>query len=443
MLDAMGATTKVAPHIYVKHISMRILIKGGTILTQNQNRDIISGDILIEDSKIKKIGKIWRGAQADKIIDAKNMWVLPGFINSHVHLGESVYAPFMTGKYSLDSYLQKTEGLLPLFGPDEEIRSIIARYSTLNIVRSGTTTIGGGRTDRVSREMGLRNVSGYMLMNSKKLGYLSENFKSSLNKFIEEKDSLTGYSIFAHSLGSINRDVLLGVFECLSRNKKLRLMIHVAEDQRSVDSIVKHWGKREIEILDDYKLLDSRALIVHGNHLTKGELKILRGRGCSVAHCLTSNMGVADRTLDLRTAIDIGLNIAIATDGVVTSSNFSTLKEAGIAHRYHNSFLRNSIIPASTFLDMITVNASKALGLEEETGSLEEGKEADLIIAKPPFENSHTNPVEQLIIYANLVNIREVIIAGKLFIEKGATKIRNCAKIDSDYRKLINSVKEY
>ena len=92
---------------------------------------------------------------------------------------------------------------------------------------------------------------------------------------------------------------------------------------------------------------------------------------------------------------------------------------------------------------MITVNASKALGLEEETGSLEEGKEADLIIAKPPFENSHTNPVEQLIIYANLVNIREVIIAGKLFIEKGATKIRNCAKIDSDYRKLINSVKEY
>lgn len=397
---------------------MKILVKNGTIITQNYSREVIpGGDVLVQDSKIIAVGKNLSGTHADKEIDATGTWVIPGLINVHVHLGETIYAPFMLDRYPLKKYLSITEKMASSSKSIEKGRLSVACYSLLQLLRSGTTTISGGRTSESAELMGMRNVSGYMLMHSRKLGHFSKNFGDKLQYLIfHTNQDLTSHAIFIHSLGRVSKAMLNGVRVFLSKNKDIRLMIHVAENTNSSEVSIKKWGKSEIEILESFSLLNERTLLVHGNLLNRSDLDIIRERGCSIAHCPSSSMNTSDAMLDLYTVLAKGINAVIATDGVVTASDYSVLREAGFAYKYHNRFTPKNLIAPERFFDMITINAALALGLEEKIGSIGEGKEADILIVEPPFEKSIADPVKQLIRYANLIRVRDVIIGGKLML---------------------------
>lgn len=395
---------------------MKTLIKNATIFTQNAHRKIIErGDILIEGSKICDLGN-GLSTQADHIINADGLWIIPGLINSHVHLGESAYASVMPERYPLTEYIRNTEKLAINFLLEEE-RSVIAKYSLLQIVRGGTTTVAGGRTQESSESLGVRNVSGYMLMKSKKLGHFIGDFEAKFSRLISnQKSDLLSHAIFIHSLDTIDLSTLMVAARIFVGNDQIRLMVHVSENADIVGRVRGQYAKNEIQMLDELGLLSQRTLLVHGNQLTEEDLLGISSTKSSVAHCLSSNMSTADKTLNLSSVMKHKINVTVATDGVVTGSDFSVLREAGNAYRYHNRFQKETQIPASIFFDMITINAAEALGLQDKIGSIEIGKDADLAFVTPPVSNTIFGSTKHLIHYANLVQIRDVMIAGKFII---------------------------
>lgn len=214
-------------------------------------------------------------------------------------------------------------------------------------------------------------------------------------------------------------------------------MLHISETAEAVRRIRERYGKTEIEILSSYGLLGRNTLLVHGNHLSDSDLLLIVDMGSSIAHCLSSNLNTADRTLDLVSALNHGANVTLATDGVITGSDFSVLREAGIAYHYHNRFSEASAIPSQKFLDMITLNAASALGIQERVGSLEIGKEADIVIAEPPI-GLEMGTADHLLHYANLIQMRDVMVAGQFVLKDKQCLATRSREIEQEFKILVN-----
>jgi len=420
---------------------MKSLLKNATVITQNGNREILpQTDVLIDGAHIAAIGRRLEGP-VDKTIDVTDLIVSPGIINTHVHLGETAYAPFMPQRTPLDAYLQQAEAYAAAIASIEGARQTIASYSLLQLIQAGTTTVGGGRTAASASQLGIRNVSGYMLMRSQKLGHFSQDITGGFtNEQAIYANGLTSHAFFIHSLHTVDAQILSEVAPLFAADTTIRLMIHVAESELSRKGAEQKWGMSEIEVLESYSLLNNRTLIIHGNHLTNKDLRTIRKYGASIAHCPSSNMNTADDMLSLCTVAEEGITAAIATDGVVTSGSFSALHEAHIAYQYHNRFERNDSVSAQRVFDMVTINAAKALGLEQQIGSIEVGKAADIVIYSPPFPASTIDPVKQLIYYTELATVREVFINGEHRLAQSQLLLPNAKGIEQEFQSILQSI---
>jgi 5-methylthioadenosine/S-adenosylhomocysteine deaminase len=370
---------------------MKILIKNVSIITQNKKREYIPvGFIVIKNDKLEKIvdgnpeEKDTKGV--DKIINARKMVVMPGFINAHVHLGESVFADFFSGQYSLEYYLEMTNKLTKKTDLIENERGVIADYSLLNLIKKGTTTICGGRTTDQSEYWGMRNLSGYMLMNSFKLKEFSTDVEKKFKKEYEKikRTRLSYPSLFVHSLDVVTPGLIKIIKNILHEYPDVRLVLHVAETKKHEQGIFAKFGVSSINFLYKNGLLNNRTILVHGNWINSGDMKIVKKCNASIVHCLSSNINVADKILNLKMAIKNGIRTCIATDGVVTSGTFSVLDEAARCYVYYkcSKNKNNNLFSFQKILDMITIDAAEVLGLESIIGSIEEGKRADLVFVE-------------------------------------------------------------
>jgi 5-methylthioadenosine/S-adenosylhomocysteine deaminase len=426
---------------------MRILIKNASIITQNKNRDYISkGFVVIKNDKFEEIieGDPTKKdiAKSNKIVDAKRMILLPGLINAHVHLGESIFIDFFKGKYSLEYYLSVTNELTEKTSLVERGRKIIADYSLLNLIKSGATTICGGRTTDSSENLGIRNVSGYMLMDSFKL----KNFSTDIEKKFKEeykkikKTKLSYPALFIHSLNTVDLNIIKSVKKILNNYPDTKLILHIAETKKQEQEIKSKFGKSSIKFFYQRGLLDSRAILIHGSWIDGGDMKIVKKCNASIVHCLSSNLKVADKTLNLKTTMKNGVLTCIATDGLVTSGTFSVLDEAAKCFTYHNrNKSRNSIaISFQRILDMITIDAAKVLGLESIIGSIEKGKKADMIFIKKG--SMREDAIKNII--KGKWEIYGVMLDGKLKVWNNRALMADERGVVNKFRTLTKKIKE-
>lgn len=397
----------------------KTLIKNCSIVTQDSKRKIIPrGYLIIDNNIIKEVGsgQAGNGNVYSRVIDASGLIATPGFINSHVHLGESIYRNLLKTVSNLEDYLKKTDFLSKNVAKVESSRNVICDYSALLLLHCGTSTICGGRTNLTGEKWGIRNVSGYMLMRSPKLGKYYDSFLTDVG--LEKNTELTYPAIFIQSLSRIDLNKLIEVRDILLANRSIKLFIHIAETKKEYDSVVKQYGVDPIALLDEYKLLSSQTVIIHGNWLKEKDLKKITKRGSGLVPCLSSNLLVADKTIDLRSAMKQKVKIGLGTDGLSTSGRLNILEEARINYFYHNRFSGNKI-KSQVFFDMITNSAAKMLSLDKEIGSLEKGKKADIAF----FENSllmdRDNIVDSLIIFGSTPIAYGLIIDGKIKLWNG------------------------
>jgi len=399
-----------------------ILIRGAYIVTQNDTRQVVKGDILVEDGRITAIGKV--KDSADEAIDARGDVVIPGLVNAHTHVAMSIMKG-MADDLPFNDFLEKSFAI-DAKRTDKDVYAG-ARLGCLEMIRGGTTTFvdmyyGEDVIARATNEAGLRGVLCWAVLDQEfttQKGVPLENcqrFNSSHqgNEMIIPGIGLQGVYV-------CSKETFLGAKELADRTGML-MHFHLSETRKEVYDHKKRHRRRPADWLSEIGFLGKNCLAAHAAWLTINEINDLAKSGCSVATCPVSNMKLATGGVaPIPEMQKAGVNVSIGTDGSTTNNSLDMLGEMKtLALLQKSNRWDPTVVSAQQVLDFATLGGARALGLEKEIGSIEIGKRADLVIIKGKSANLWPIRTESLvagIVYcANAGNVRSVLCSGRLLM---------------------------
>ena len=396
-----------------------ILVQGAYIVTQNDTRQVLKGDILVEEGRIAAIGKV--KDSADEVIDARGDIVIPGLVNAHTHVAMSVLKG-MADDLPFNDFLEKSFAT-DAKRTDKDVYAG-ARLGCLEMIRGGTTTFvdmyyGEDVIARATNEAGLRGVLCWAVLDQEfttQKGVPLENcqkFNSSHqgNEMIIPGIGLQGVYV-------CSKETFLGAKELADRTGML-MHFHLSETRKEVYDHKKRHRRRPADWLQEIGFLGKNCLAAHAAWLTINEINDLAMSGCSVATCPVSNMKLATGGVaPIPEMQKAGVNVSIGTDGSTTNNSLDMLAEMKtLALLQKSNRWDPTVVSAQQVLDFATLGGARALGLEKEIGSIEIGKRADLVIIKGKSANLWPIRTESLvagIVYcANAGNVRSVLCSGR------------------------------
>ncbi|MFI5267842.1 MAG: amidohydrolase family protein [Chloroflexota bacterium] len=419
---------------------MRTLIENACIVTVNQSDEVLPrGCIVVEDGSIVSIFAGTPDGSAGRRIDAAGKVVMPGLVNAHTHLFQTL----IRGVYEhlpFAEWLRRIYACGRVLTPEDCL--ISARLGALEALHSGVTTLVDhhflnrgtelpSATIAGMHEIGLRTVLARTIMDFGELApqEVLETAEEGLRSTEDLMDQHRGDGLLTFMTGpntpgasasaELSRDVQRWAVE-----RGLRVSMHVAESLGVTEAVRQRTGHEGIVAwLDAYEALGPNTLAAHSVHLTPKEVGIYASRGVSVSHNPVSNMFLGDGIAPVVEMLQAGMNVALGTDGSASNNSqdmFETLKMAALLQRAH-TLDPNAITPREA-IRMATINGARALGLDQVTGSLELGKRADLIVLDLQSA-AHTVAVHdvpsQLVYCARPSNVDMVMVDGRVLLEHG------------------------
>ena len=414
---------------------MSILIKNATIVTMNKNRDVFCGDLLIENDRISRIGKLDRYT-ADMIINADNQLLLPGFIQSHVHLCQVLFRG-MADDLELLDWLQQR--IWPLEAShDEESLYYSSLLGCAELLRGGTTAIIDmatvNHTESVFtavKQAGIRYLGGKCLMDHGQdvpptlLDTPEKALQESLEFYQRWNNYDNGrirYALCPRFVVSCS-DVLLREVASLSQQYQIPVHTHASENQGEIELVERERGIRNIIYLDSLGLCNDSLILAHCIHLADDEIKILTESQTNIAHCPGSNLKLGSGIAPIPPLLNLGARVSLGADGAPCNNNLSIFMEMRLAALIQKPFHGPRSMPAQTVVEMATIGGARAIGLEHEIGSLEEGKKADMVLIS--LDGWHTRPQNAANVYSQLVyqaqtsDVTATIVDGHLLMKDG------------------------
>ena len=407
-----------------------IVIHNGIIVTVNPAFDIMdNGLICVKDGKLKQVEAGSGGRplpEARETIDAGGGIIMPGLVNTHTHLPMTLFR-------GLADDLPLTKWLNEYIFPAEEkhIRPETVRLGTLvacaEMILSGTTTCCDGYfyEDDVAAavsQTGLRAVLGQGVIDFPAPGvpHPADNVQTAL-KFVQKWQGISPLitpSIFCHSPYTCSETTLKKAKNAASAENVL-FQIHTAETKSEYDQIQAQQRATPVKYLDNIGILDKNTLLVHCVWLDDDDLEIIGQRQAKVSHNPESNMKLASGIAPVPKLLTAGITVGLGTDGCASNNDLDLFREMDTAAKLHKvNLLDPTVMDAKTVLKMATIGSAGAIGLEKDIGSLEVGKQADIVIIdtfKPHLVPLY-NPVSQIVYAAQGSDVRDVIVNGKVLL---------------------------
>jgi len=399
---------------------MSILIKNSTILTQNQRRQQIFGNIYIEDEEIIQISKNPISVEADYKIDGKNKLALPGLINTHTHIPMTL----LRG-YGDDMILQKwlEERIWPVERKlDNKSIEIGTKLGLLEMISSGTTSFLDmyffeDAIGNVTERIGMRGFLGFALIDSGTPEYSKEDLIPQCEKFVKrwKNKGILHPVVAPHALYTCGPETLQKTLE-IAKKFNINLHIHCSETREEVYDVQNQYGLRPIDQLKKYGLLCEKMILAHCAWLTKNEIFDIKKSGSKVSHNPISNMKIATGGYTpVPELFDANVPIGLGTDGAASNNTldmFETMKFCALIHKQHR--WDPIVLPAQTVVDFATIGGAKCLRVENDIGSIEEGKKADIIILdlKKPHLTPQHDLVSHLVYAARGSDVTTTIVSG-------------------------------
>ncbi|UCF57573.1 MAG: amidohydrolase [Deltaproteobacteria bacterium] len=430
-----------------------ILIKNGTILTMDAQNSVIKNGVLgINGDTISYIGTDDKKKfQTKKIVDAKGGLILPGLINGHTHAAMSLFRgladdlPLMEW---LNNYIFPAESRM-----DADFVFTGTLLACAEMIMSGTTTfcdmyLFEEEVARAAKQAGVRSLVGEVLydFDSPNYGPIENGLRyteSLINKW--QGDPLVSIAVEPHSLFTCSPDLLTATNDLASKYN-VPLIIHLAESASEVDEVKKRYGKGPVEHLKAVGILGPHLIADHCVHLEEKDIKILAENGVKAIHNPESNMKLASGIAPVPDMLANHLTVGLGTDGCASNNNLDLFAEMDMAAKLHKiNTMDTTVMDALTVMRMATVEGAKALGMGEITGSLEEGKKADVIIldTRKPHLTPMYNPVSHLVYAARGNDVSHSIINGRLVMEDRKLLTIDLYKIMEKAREKSRDVKNW
>jgi len=407
-----------------------IVVHNGTVLTVNGAFDVLEkGLVCIADGRLERMeAKASREAlpKARQIIDAQGGIIMPGLVNTHTHAPMSLFRgladdlPLMTW---LNDYIFEAEGRW--LNPENVYTGTL--LSCAEMLLSGTTTLCDGYffEDTVAEaveESGMRAILGQGIIDLPAPGVPEpdKNVAEAL-RFIQTwhgKTPLIGTGLFCHSPYTCSEETLRKARRVADETDTL-FQIHVAETQSEVRKLQEKHGLSPVQYLDNIGMLNPRTLLVHAIWVDETDIASMARRHVGISVTTESEMKLASGVPPVPAFLKKGLAVGIGTDGCASNNNLDMFQEMDFLSKLHKvKHLDPTVLPAQEVLLLATRGGAEAIGLGDQTGSLEVGKRADLVIVdtRKPHLTPLYDPACHLVYAASGSDVQDVIIDGRLVV---------------------------
>lgn len=421
----------------------RQLILPQWIITVNSNFDVLCDHALIIDnhniSKICPVSEINLNDFSD-IIELPNQALLPGFINTHGHAAMSIMRG-IADDLALMDWLNNHIWPIESQFVDPQFVQDGTELAVAEMIRSGTTCMNDmyfypDVTGKTCQNMGFRASVGLIVLDFPTVW--AKNADEYLHKGLETNDlfkelDLIQATLAPHAPYTVS-DAPLEKVAMYSNELNLRVHMHIHETSFEVNEAVKNSGMRPLQRLDQIGLVNDNLIAVHMTDLSAQEIDRLAETAVHIAHCPESNLKLASGFCPLSELHQKGINVGIGTDGAASNNDQDLLQEARTATLLAKAVSQDAAsISAKNMIQMLTINGAKTLGLDDEIGSLEVGKKADIIAIDLSDINTTPvyDPVSQIAYSANSRQVSHVWINGQ-------AKLKERSFIDIDIESIKN-----
>ena len=427
---------------------MSVLIRGGILVTMNAEREVFTGDLRIEGERISELGKNLKARPNEQVLDAHDCFVIPGLIQVHTHLCQVLFRGLADDLELLD-WLQLKIWPFEKAHSESSLRAA-ARLAILEMQTTGTTTIvdmgtttGAGYIFEEADASGLRYYGGNCFMDLKAMsGPLYVPLKESLKEAEDlirawhKKTPLLEYVVAPRFAISCTEKMMRAGVE-LQKEHGLLLHTHASENRGEIELIKERTGLGNVDYLDKLGLLNDKAVIAHGIHLSKSEAKKFVHNCAGLAHCPGSNMKLASGFAPIPDYLKLGMKIGLGTDGAPCNNTHDGFLEMRFAGLIHKPKYGPRAMPAEEVFRLATLGGAEVIGRTRDLGSLEKGKLADVVVV----DRAHTGVATVENAYSSLVyscsgrDVRDVFIHGREIVRNqnhfawDATEVTSNAKI--------------
>jgi 5-methylthioadenosine/S-adenosylhomocysteine deaminase len=438
------------------------MILGGTIITMDSMRRVIhDGGIVVEDDLIASVGAREEAKRqygtGDIVIEARQKVILPGIVNVHTHVGgtplirgisedRSPSGPFRGAAIQVEPYISP--------GDIYELSML----GCIEAAKFGSTTISEGpyhfmwETARAAKETGLRAIVTHKIIERTLEDFVSnraeefapqegkKRLKESI-KMIEDwhgkENGRISCRIGPQGPDSCSPELLKRIKDA-SRKYSVGIHTHVGVDPFERSIMKKRYGKGSVEFLRDIGFLGPDVIAAHLACISPAEVEIVKQTDTHMAHCplMISKRGYFPLMTDFYRA---GVNVALGNDW----TNLNPWENMRAAITFARVTAKTvTILSANKALEMATLCGAKALGMENQIGSIEKGKKADIILVN--LNKAHLNPVhdiiQNLVYYCTGPDVETVIVDGRVIVENGMMKTAHEDQVIEKARKTAGRI---
>lgn len=427
-----------------------MIFNNATIITMNPARQIIEhGAVVINGISIVDVGKsreIVDRYPAESLIDCHGNILMPGLMDTHVHMGQCILRGISEGRQHADLGDWLFKRIFPLQGSYSEADgSATAALCILEMIKSGTTgfiecllaeNYGFDGIAKIVTHSGIRAALGKVVMDwspeiRDNLGMHPGMWQSrdeSISKTLTAHEKWNGTAngrlqvwFGCRSAEPANNPSLFDEVSQLANSRKMGIAIHLAEFD-SDNAYAQSCGFRShVEFAQAHGLLGERTVLAHCGVSDLEDWKLLAATQTSVSHNPANNAAAGWRTSPIVEMLEAGVNVALGCDGAPTNTNMDILRDLRVAAQVARArALSPLVMPSETILEMATLNGAKAMGISLEVGSIETGKRADFIIINTdaPHLTPVWNPVATVVFGAQGSDVDTVVVNGQILMKE-------------------------
>ncbi|MGI9951475.1 amidohydrolase [Moorellaceae bacterium AZ2] len=420
------------------------LLVNATVVTVNPRREIYEGGaVAVKGDRIAAVGPaeevLRQFGTARQVLDLSGKAVFPGLINTHNHLFQTLIKGLGDDRALSDWLKYVTFPTAAYLEPEDTYYG--ALLGCLDGLHSGTTTMVDymyphprpGLSDGILeafRTLGIRAVFGRGYMNTgEKYGVpraimqdkdeVEKDFRRLYNQYHSDMIKIW---LAPAAPWSSDRETLLRVRD-LAREFQTGVAVHISETPFDRWATEDRHGVPDVDLMAELGLMGPNLLMVHCVHLTPRDIRTIRYFDARVSYNPTSNMYLCSGVAPIPRLVEAGVTVGLGTDGAGSNNSndmLETLKLAALLQKVHH--LDPTVITAEKVLELATIDAARAIGLEAEIGSLEPGKKADLFVFNP-FKGAKAvpmhHPVSTLVYSSSQANVEMVMVNGRMVLSEG------------------------